>query len=130
MFELTVQGEFCAAHSIRIAGEREPLHGHNFRVSVCVSSEALDADGLVCDFHAVERALREVLRPLHNADLGTTPPFDRVNPTAEEIARHIAGAVGSGLKGVLPAGARISAVSVTEAPGCTATYKPPIMEVR
>jgi hypothetical protein len=46
------------------------------------------------------------------------PPFDRLNPTAELVARHIADELG----GAVPAGVRVHAVSVGEAPGCTATY--------
>jgi len=120
MFELTVTHEFCAAHAISIRGRLEPTHGHNWRVRVTVSGGTLDADGLLCDFHLVERLLRETVEPFHNANLNETPPFDRVNPTAEHVARHIADRVGEGL----PAGVRVTRVGVTEAPGCEATHLP------
>jgi 6-pyruvoyltetrahydropterin/6-carboxytetrahydropterin synthase len=124
MYELEVSAEFCAAHAIVIAGAREPVHGHNWRVTLTVVGPTLDADGLLCDFHAVGAALSEVTGCFANADLNATAPFDRVNPTAELVARHIAGAVSSRLAGVLPAEARVSACRVTEAPGCAATYRP------
>lgn len=124
MYELEVQGEFCAAHAIVIAGAREPVHGHNWRVTLTVTGPTLDAHGLLCDFHAVEAALAETTRPFANADLNATPPFDRVNPTAEAVARHVAEGVASRLAGLLPSGARVSACRVTEAPGCAATYRP------
>ena len=124
MYELEVSAEFCAAHAIVIAGAREPVHGHNWRVTLTVAGPTLDADGLLCDFHAVGAALAEVTGCFANADLNATAPFDRVNPTAELVARHIAGAVSARLAGVLPAGARVSACRVTEAPGCAATYRP------
>ncbi|MFG0275215.1 MAG: 6-pyruvoyl tetrahydropterin synthase family protein [Phycisphaerales bacterium] len=120
MFELTVSHEFCAAHAIVINGEREPVHGHNWRVRLTVSGGALDADGLLCDFHLVDRLLRETVAPFENGDLNATAPFDEVNPTAEHIARHIGDRVAENL----PAGVRIARVAITEAPGCEAVYLP------
>jgi len=120
MFELTVEREFCAAHAIVIAGEREAVHGHNWRVWLTVSGESVDGDGLLCDFHALEAGLDRVLAPFRNVDLNATPPFDRVNPTAELVARHIA----SEMAADLPAGATVSSVTVSEAAGCRATYRP------
>jgi 6-pyruvoyltetrahydropterin/6-carboxytetrahydropterin synthase len=121
MFELAVQREFCAAHAIRIHGRQEPVHGHNWRITLRVCGRELDSDGLLCDFHVLERAVDEVIGPLHNSDLNTAPAFERVNPTAENVARHI----GELVQTVLPRKVRLVSVSVSEAPGCTATYRPP-----
>ncbi len=124
MFEISVITEFSAAHAISIAGRTEPLHGHNWRVTAAIVADSLDADGLVCDFHAVERSLRDILGPFNNANLNETPPFDQVNPTAEQIALHIGERLSELLAGALPAGARVGSVEVTEAPGCAAIYRP------
>lgn len=124
MYRLTVHSEFCAAHAIVIGGEREPVHGHNWRVAAVIEGPQLDADGLLCDFHAVERALSEVIRPLHNADLNQAALLEGQNPTAETVARRICEALADGLVAVLPPGARVARVSVTEAPGCCAEYAP------
>ncbi|NNM27432.1 MAG: 6-carboxytetrahydropterin synthase [Phycisphaerales bacterium] len=121
MYELSVERSFCAAHAIVIAGEREPMHGHTWLVRVVVRGAELDADDLLCDFHAVERTLDRLIRPFRDRCLNETAPFDRVNPTAERVARHIA----EGFAGDLPAGVSVGSVSVTEAPGCVATYEPP-----
>jgi 6-pyruvoyltetrahydropterin/6-carboxytetrahydropterin synthase len=123
--EITVETEFCAAHALVIQGRREPVHGHNFRVWATLAAPTLDADGLVCDFHALQRALREILTPFDNRSLHDAPPFNAVNPTAEAIAQHIAGRLDS----VLPAlggakGLRVQSVRVSEAPGCVAAYNP------
>jgi len=120
MFELSVERTFCAAHAISIGGRREPVHGHNWRVSVTVAGETLDSDGLLCDFHVIERVLDGVIEPMHNADLNRVQPFTSVNPTAEQVARHIAAAIAPGL----PGHAALRSVSVAEAPGCVATYRP------
>jgi 6-pyruvoyltetrahydropterin/6-carboxytetrahydropterin synthase len=122
MFQLSVEHEFCAAHAIVIGGRREPRHGHNWRVTLTVAGESLDPEGLICDFHAVERALRETVAPFQNRDLNEVPPFDRSNPTAEMVARHIAERTGELLAPVLPRGVGVASCRVTEAPGCAATY--------
>jgi 6-pyruvoyltetrahydropterin/6-carboxytetrahydropterin synthase len=120
MYELSVHRVFCAAHAIDIRGEREPTHGHNWSVAAVVEGETLDADGLLCDFHDLERHIDEILAPLNNVNLNDTPPFDTVNPTAEHVARYLADELATRL----PAPVRVRAVSVTEAPGCAATYRP------
>ena len=128
MFELSVRAEFCAAHSLTIAGKPEPLHGHNWRVTAVVEGRRLDASGLLCDFHLVERALHRVIEPWSNANLNETPPFTTRaraihNPSAENVAAHIADELSRGLAHTLPRGVRVASVTVTEAPGCAATYR-------
>lgn len=126
MYRLTVETEFAAAHAIMLRGEREPLHGHNWRVTVTLAGPTLDDEGLLCDFHAIEGALRTATERIHNRNLNEVPPFDRVNPTAELVAKHLAEAVAEGIPSADAArGVRVESVRVTEAPGCTATYHPP-----
>lgn len=120
MFQLELETEFSAAHAIVIAGKRERVHGHNFRVTMVVEGPRLDADGLLCDFHQVERWIEEIVAPFRDGDLNATHPFDMVNPTAERIAEHLGLALGR----KLPAGVRVSSVRVTEATRCAAVYRP------
>lgn len=120
MFLLELETEFSAAHAIVIAGQRERVHGHNFRVRATVAGERLDADGLLCDFHAVAAWIEDILRPFRDADLNATPPFDRINPTAERVAEHVATALGA----KLPSGVHVHSVRVTEATGCAAVFAP------
>jgi 6-pyruvoyltetrahydropterin/6-carboxytetrahydropterin synthase len=125
VFELCVETEFAAAHAIVMSGQREPLHGHNWRVTATLSGPALDRDGLLCDFHLVESSLRDVTGRWHNRNLNEAPPFsDGLNPSAEQVARQIADELGAALAGRIPGDVRVSAVRVTEAPGCSATYRP------
>src|SRR4051812_26313962 len=116
MFEISVETEFCAAHAILIAGSREQTHGHNWHVTVNLAGPALDSDGLLCDFHEVERSLAEVIAPFQNADLNRTPPFADLNPSAENVARHIAVSLDGRLR--LGGRASVRSVRVTEARGC------------
>jgi 6-pyruvoyltetrahydropterin/6-carboxytetrahydropterin synthase len=120
MFELTVERQFSAAHAIEINGHREPLHGHNWLVRLTVAGESLDDNGLLCDFHLLEHRLGAIVGSYHNESLNGLPPFDRLNPTAENVAGHIAGEI----EPILPAGVRLVSLAVHEAPGCVATYRP------
>ncbi len=124
MYEITVRCEFCAAHAIMIEGTREPVHGHNWRVAATIAGDALDADGLLCDFHTVQDTLVNICAVWDNQDLNTCAPFDTLNPSAEHVARVIAEELSMRLDGALAEGAVVSRVSVTEAPGCEATYTP------
>jgi len=124
VYEIEVHAEFCAAHAIEVAGRREPLHGHNWRVSARVAGPELDRDGLLCDFHTVQNTLCAIIEPLDNHDLNDTDAMGGVNPTAEHVARHIADQLADRLDGALAPHARVVSVSVTEAPGCVATYLP------
>lgn len=121
MFEVSVETTFAAAHALLIAGRREPLHGHNWHITVTLAGPTLDADGLLLDFHAVERLLRDITAPFHNNNLNDIPPFTDLNPSAENVALHIARALSAGLRG---GSATVRSVRVTEAPGCAATYYP------
>ena len=114
MFELTVERDFLATHAITIAGVPEKPHEHRWRVSVVVGGDGLDADGLLCDFHEIQRAIDAVIDPFRDGDLNEITPFDRLNPTGENVAKHIAKFL------EVPAGTQLRSVSVTEAPGCIA----------
>jgi 6-pyruvoyltetrahydropterin/6-carboxytetrahydropterin synthase len=55
--------KFAAAHFIAYPGFREPLHGHNYQVSVKVEAD-LGPDGYVLDFGLVKRVARELCEEL------------------------------------------------------------------
>lgn len=126
VFELTVETVFSAAHAIVIGGVREVVHGHDWRVTVGVAGEQLDADGLLVDFHVLDRVVAEAVTPFRNANLNEVSPFDRVNPTAENVARHLAKTIEAGVRTTMKesaGGARVAWVRVTEAPGCAVTFR-------
>lgn len=126
MYAIRVETDFSAAHSISVAGVPEPLHGHNWHVTVEIAAETLDDDGLLVDFHTVHDALLASIEPFAGRTLNDVEPFSHLNPTAELIARHIAiqldGRIGEALRA---AQARITTVAITESPGCAAIYHPP-----
>lgn len=118
-FALEVEDVFSAAHAIVIAGERERLHGHDWRVVATVSGERLDDEELLCDFHMLERELKAIVAPFRSGNMNEIPPFDRVNPTAEAVARHLLRELSARLAVLAPQVA-VEQVRVTEAPGCVA----------
>lgn len=89
MFEVTVEQTFAAAHFLRnYKGKCERLHGHNYKVKVTLSGEALDEAGMLMDFTDIKRELRNIAEYLDHQHLNEMPPFDVVNPSAENIAKY------------------------------------------
>ncbi|MBI5885022.1 MAG: 6-carboxytetrahydropterin synthase QueD [Deltaproteobacteria bacterium] len=90
MYELTIETDFSSAHNLRgYEGACENLHGHNWRVEVSIAAARLDALGMVMDFKKLKAAAKAVIDRLDHAYLNEVPPFDKENPTAENISRHI-----------------------------------------
>ena len=88
MFRLQIEDSFAAAHQLRgYRGKCENLHGHNWRVRILVSVERLDGIGMLVDFGELKTILRRGLASLDHAFLNETPPFEKVNPTSENLAR-------------------------------------------
>ncbi|MBV1929306.1 MAG: 6-carboxytetrahydropterin synthase [Gammaproteobacteria bacterium] len=129
MFSIKVTHEFCAAHSIILLGKPEPIHGHNFKTTATITGtsgeNSLDNEGLLCDFHLVEKTLIQICDPFTNNNFNETPPFNTLNPTAENIAKHIADQLAAKLDATLAPRAKVHSVSITEAPNCLATYTRP-----
>ncbi len=128
MFSLTVEHTFSAAHALVISGAQEPLHGHDFHVTVTVEGlgeNPLDADGLLCDFHTVHDVLKAVCEPFHNNNLNRVEPFKSgLNPSAELIAKHLYDQLAARLGASLAPNARVASVRISESPGCHAIYAP------
>ena len=59
---------FCAAHFITYEGKSEPLHGHNYRVSVTVAGD-LQADDYVFNFVTLKRLMRTLVDQLDHRTL-------------------------------------------------------------
>jgi 6-pyruvoyltetrahydropterin/6-carboxytetrahydropterin synthase len=117
-----VTGRFAAAHSLRnFKGRCEALHGHNWRVEVVVRGENLDQAGLVMDFGELKALMRQVLDGLDHRYLNEVPPFDRLNPSSELIARYIYQEIARRL----PPGVEMARVSAWESEDSRATYLGP-----
>jgi len=122
MYEVVVEQHFEAAHFLRgYKGKCENIHGHRYSVVVRIRSSVLNEIGLAYDFTDVKRYLREILARYDHASLNDIEPFDKINPSAENIAS----AIYHQLKTRLPAGpARLAAVEVWENPEQGIIYSP------
>lgn len=90
MYELTVISDFAAAHNLRqYEGECENLHGHNWNVEVTVATKKLNKIGLGVDFKILKRTLENILKRLDHKYLNEIQPFDKENPSSENIAKYI-----------------------------------------
>jgi 6-pyruvoyltetrahydropterin/6-carboxytetrahydropterin synthase len=117
-FEISIRREFSASHQLRLSdGMLEPLHGHNWAVKVTAGADALDSIGVVMDFHELEHLLDEIVNPMHNRHLNQLPAFAELNPSAENVALHVA------RKLELPKNVRLISVEVWETADCCAVYR-------
>ncbi len=120
MYSLKVESNFSSAHNLRAyKGKCEDLHGHNWKIEVVAESENLDKVGMVMDFKLIKNELNNILEKLDHKYLNKIKPFDKTNPTSENIARYIYGELKVCLSG---RDVRVSAVSVWESDRCRATY--------
>jgi len=145
--------KFSAAHFIAYKGFREPLHGHNYQVSVRIDGE-LGPDGYVIDFGPVKQAVKRICERLDERVLipaesdclriaaagsqitvtsedGATFSFPRtdvvmlpiVHSSAEELARYVLVQLRAELPDLARRGVRAVEVGIGEAPGQVANYK-------
>ncbi len=90
MYEIVVEQHFESAHFLRgYKGKCENLHGHRYIVRLRLMGERLNEIGLVYDFTDVKRHLGGILEGYDHACLNDLPPFDKINPSAENIAAEI-----------------------------------------
>ena len=89
MFEVTVQQTFAAGHALRnYHGKCENVHGHNYRIEVKVQGEQLNSIGLLVDFVELKRVMNGVIDYLDHRFINDLEPFDKVNPSAENLAKY------------------------------------------
>jgi 6-pyruvoyltetrahydropterin/6-carboxytetrahydropterin synthase len=87
-------------------------------VKVAVWAAKLDGMGVVMDFHELEKLLDEVIGPMHNRNLNDLGAFESMNPSAENVALHIA------QKLVLPKTVKLQSVEVWETSENSAIFRP------
>jgi len=123
MFEVTVEQTFAAGHALRnYRGACENVHGHNYRVRVTVEGEQLDATGLLVDFLDINQLISGAVGYLDHRFINDLPPFDEINPSAENMAKYFYDRLSAGLKNEAPV--RISEVRVWETDTTSAVYRP------
>jgi 6-pyruvoyltetrahydropterin/6-carboxytetrahydropterin synthase len=123
MYELRVITHFAAAHQLRdYDGACERLHGHNWKVEVFITGPELRHDGLLLDFKEIKQATQGVLERLDHQFLNKIEPFGSLNPSSENIARHIFDVLSSELN---QGDVKVSRVTAWESETACATYRAP-----
>lgn len=119
MYELVLKTHFAAAHNLReYHGNCERLHGHNWHIEARLAGAKLNRLGMLIDFRDAKRLLKEVTDTLDHRYLNEVRPFNKANPTTENIARFIF----DELAKRLPKGVRCASVTSWESQGCGVTY--------
>lgn len=91
MYEVLIERTFSSAHYLRqYRGKDEPLHGHNYRVQVQFEGERLvEPEQYLVDFVEARSVLDAIVARIDYKNINEVPPFDRMNPSAENLARWI-----------------------------------------
>jgi 6-pyruvoyltetrahydropterin/6-carboxytetrahydropterin synthase len=90
MFEVKVRDHIASAHTLHgYDGPCAHLHGHTWKIEITVMGTELDKVGLLADFKVLKQKLKSVLMPLDHVNLNDIPAFAGINPSTENLARHI-----------------------------------------
>lgn len=123
-FTVRVEARFEAAHYLReYRGISEPLHGHSYKVEadLAASSGGVDADAIAVDFVSARQKLEALAKKLDYGCINNVPPFDHINPSAENIAqwfyRELSAAVANEK-------AVVKGITVWEGPVNSVTFTP------
>jgi len=123
MFELKVVTHFAAAHQLKMVGDKcENLHGHNWKIEVCVAGDTLNKAGILMDFGVVKQHVRDIMKTLDHKFLNELSRFDDATPpSSENIAVYIADSLQTKIDD--PA-IRVSRVTAWESENASATFIP------
>ena len=122
MYQISVEQHFDAAHFLRgYQGKCEALHGHRFQVVVKINSPRVDDIGIAYDFTVLKQHLADILARFDHTCLNDVPPFDKINPSSENIAAAIYNELRARLAGDTVS---LSCVEVWESPQTGVAYSP------
>jgi len=123
-FSVRVEARFESAHYLReYRGISEPLHGHSYKVEAELAARGggVDDDAIAVDFVSAKRRLEQLAKKLDYACINDVEPFNRINPSAENIAEWFAREL---QKEVDEENADVVAITVWEGPVNSVTYRP------
>ena len=120
MFIISVETHFRASHQLVLPdGSKEPVHSHDWIVTVDISSEKLNNMGVVMDFRVLKAMIDKTVVGFNNKALENIDYFKQNNPSAENVAKYIY----EKLLIELPEGVKLLNVRIVEEPGCSATFR-------
>ena len=90
MYKISVEITFSAAHKLTgYQGKCERIHGHNWTVKAQVATPELDSIGIGYDFKDLRHHLKRIIKKFDHRLLNKISPFDKLNPTCENLASYI-----------------------------------------
>jgi 6-pyruvoyltetrahydropterin/6-carboxytetrahydropterin synthase len=120
IFEIYIKTHFSAAHRLNgYPGDCSRTHGHNWIIEVFVRCSALNDIGIGIDFRDIKLSVKDVLANLDHFDLNDLEPFQKQNPTSENIAKYLYKELSRKLNSNT---ITISKIKVSETPGAGAFY--------
>ena len=120
MFELKVITRFAAAHQLKmVAAQCENLHGHNWKIEVCVAGDALNNAGVLIDFGELKQYISQIIDTLDHKFLNELDYFKDGNPSSENIAQLIANKLQALIS---TTGVKVSRVTAWESDDACATF--------
>jgi 6-pyruvoyltetrahydropterin/6-carboxytetrahydropterin synthase len=99
MFALSLQRGFSARHHL-IGGDwgaENTEHAHSYRLELRLEGPSLDEHGYLVDLVEVERLLEAQVARVRGRSLNELPEFAGLNPSLEQFARILAGALAAEL---------------------------------
>ena len=122
LFSVSVETHFWASHQLTLPdGSKEPLHQHNWVVTVDVNSSELNSMGLIMDFRRLKTMVDNIVTDFDNIQLEKLDYFQQNNSSAEAVARYIYEKLEPRLSGDL----KLNYIRVAEQPGCSAKFSKP-----
>jgi 6-pyruvoyltetrahydropterin/6-carboxytetrahydropterin synthase len=120
MYELKVVADFAAAHQLKMVAKKcENLHGHNWKIEVCVAGERLNDAGVLMDFGIIKTHLSDILASLDHKFLNELEYFKDGIPSSENIAHYIAKSLQKEIDGST---VKVTRVTAWESDSACATF--------
>ncbi|NWJ95874.1 MAG: 6-carboxytetrahydropterin synthase QueD [Chloroflexi bacterium] len=122
MYQLTRSVMFDAAHQLRdYPGKCANVHGHTYKMVVCIEGEKVSELGILYDFFDLKRLMQEEIDRLDHHFINEIVPYNEVNPTAENMAYQIYQTFQHQLAAQNPQ-LNLVYVEIWETPNCSARY--------
>jgi 6-pyruvoyltetrahydropterin/6-carboxytetrahydropterin synthase len=121
MYELKVVTHFAAAHQLKMVAKKcENLHGHNWKIEICVAGENLNKAGVLIDFGELKQHVSIIMAKLDHKFLNELDAFkDDCPPSSENIAHYIANTLQSMIDSL---NIKVTRVTAWESENACATY--------
>ncbi len=123
MYEIKVIAGFSSAHALRgYNGKCENIHGHNWQVEAIVFSESVNEIGISIDFKELKQYVNKIMEYFDHKFINELPYFEKLNPSAENIAKYIYEELERTLKVRREGAPGIRRINVYETPSSMASY--------